>query len=89
MKKIEISAEREEAARKRRDAAEKPRIREIIEGLQLIEATSKDKDGYCVSAGHDIIVAGQPEDMTDEQIDKMLELGWHISSEFGCWGKFT
>lgn len=63
---------------------EKTKLRRLIEGLQLIEeAASTD-----VAADHEVLYAGCPDQMNDEQKAKMKELGWLEAPEYDCWQIF-
>lgn len=54
------------------------KTRDIIEGLQTLMPFYENKDGFNTGAEHDILYA-YPTDkpLSDEAIDKMIELGWH------------
>lgn len=60
-------------------------IHKIIVGLQIVLASKSTSD---VCAEHDIIYAGMPEEMTDEENKKMKELGWHVG-DADSWAIFV
>lgn len=62
---------------------------QILRGLEIIE---KYDPGTDVSAENDVIYAGAEDllyKMTEEEAKTMVELGWYISAEFGCWYHHT
>jgi len=78
------------------------RIDEIIEGLKIL--SPYDNTGTSVGAEHDILYSIAEEDIewgepgeggksgsvvSKEDAAKLLALGWHISSDGGCWAFFT
>ncbi len=64
------------------------RIDEIIEGLKI--HSKYDEKGYSTEPGHDVIYSGKvPEEYTEEDAERLVELGWFIDSETDSWAKFT
>lgn len=47
-------------------------------------------ESYVTDAEHDILYAQVDADkVTDEDMKKLDELGWHVDSEYGCMAMFT
>lgn len=63
-------------------------VMKVIEGLQIL---SRYPESSNVNAERDIIYAGPPssEVVSDDDRKRLHDLGWHVSSEFGCWARFT
>ena len=60
----------------------------LIEGLTILAKYDKDGlRGHVGGADHDIIFGGNPE-VSEEDKKRLDELGWHYSSEYGCWAHF-
>ena len=62
---------------------------QILRGLEIIE---KYESGTDLSAEHDVIYAGSEDllfQMTEEEAKAMVEHGWFLDDEFGCWSHFT
>ena len=60
---------------------------EVIDGLTILMKHGK----IDVEAQHDIIFAGPGIDgeLTKEEQDQMLKLGWHFDEETDSWARFT
>jgi hypothetical protein len=61
------------------------KLRCLIEGLQLIESVGESE----VAADHEVLYAGCPATMTDEQKATMKELGWRDAPEYDSWMIFV
>jgi hypothetical protein len=64
------------------------RAKQICLGIELLIGGGVAVE---IAAEHDVIYAGAEGCVTDhpELVEKMEALGWHNSSEFGCWAFFT
>lgn len=57
---------------------------------EVFEIFSKYEVDASVAVGHDIIYAGpEPEDVSDDDMKRLEELGWFIDAEFGCLARFV
>lgn len=59
---------------------------DVIDGLTII---NKYWPGQTLAAEHDILYAGGPGQVTDEEKAALEQAGWHYVSEFECWGRYT
>lgn len=64
-------------------------INEVLGGLQILAKYKGDK--HEVNAEHDIIYACSIDStpLTDEETRRLVELGWHVDSEYNCWACFV
>ncbi len=69
------------------------RIGDVLEGLQIIaEYSAKGVDEDSICAEHEMIYAGQDvdlEQMSEDDVTKMDELGWSFEEDKACWARFT
>lgn len=62
------------------------KIDNLIEGMQIISKYSTDR--FCVHAEHDQIYCGHVDlPLTDEEKDRMKELGWF--NEYDSWSAWV
>jgi hypothetical protein len=60
-------------------------IKQVAEGLNVI-SNYEDAD---IGVDHDIILVGPSIELTKEDTEKLIALGWFFSSEFSCWAIFV
>lgn len=63
----------------------KSTVRKVIEGLEMFEAAG----GTEVAADHEVILAGYPDAMTEEQKVALRELGWAEDAQMECFRIFV
>lgn len=56
----------------------------IIKGLQILN-----KYDFMLYAEHDIIYAGEKEDVSEEDVQALDKLGWFYSEEYESWAHFV
>lgn len=66
----------------------------VIEGMQILMKYQEPDDIFGVSAEHDVLYCGPSLSelegkLTDEEKQKLDDLGWHEDSEGDCWACFT
>ena len=61
------------------------KVFELIYGLQILE--SYEPDSCIGGASHDIIYGPpvDPDEISEQDIESLTDLGWHLDSETGCW----
>ena len=64
----------------------KPKLRRLIEGLQLIERHDPNAE---IDAHHDELLAGTLSTMNAGQVAQMEALGWRAKEQYDCWAIFT
>lgn len=68
-------------------------VRKVIDGLTILARYDPDGlDSHSVSAEHDVIYGpgpGDPDAVTEEDRERLEELGWHLDSEADCWARFV
>ena len=75
-------------------------IREVVEGLEILAKTAEvpvylaeqgqtdRREASLGGAGRDIIY-GPEADPSDEDKERLDELGWHFDDEADCWARFV
>lgn len=65
-------------------------MREYDEMIEALKIFDKYEHIQALSAEHDIIYAGpSPSQVTDEDVTRLEELGWHAEMEYDCFYKFV
>jgi hypothetical protein len=67
-------------------------VNEISEGLKILAKYADKEDPSIGGAAHDVIfgpIYGEIENLSDEDRNRLEELGWHFDSEYESWSHFV